>query len=116
ATTTRTVSQPLMSVPFYRYRMRAAPAPCGSSCLVGRYVGRAEQLRVSQVEGAQAGHQAASFLLGGLVFFDRRILVVAPGVLLGGEVQDLGEVTGPVSVLGHRHPEDVRRFPGQDLV
>ena len=42
-----------------------------SRLLVGRDVGWAEQLRVSQVEGAQVGQQAPSFHLGGLVFFDR---------------------------------------------
>jgi hypothetical protein len=31
-TATRTVSQPYRSVPFHRYRMLPAPAPCGSSC------------------------------------------------------------------------------------
>jgi hypothetical protein len=44
------------------------------------------------------------------------LLFEAPGILLGGEVQDLGEVPRPVGVLGHRHPQDVRRFPGQDLL
>jgi hypothetical protein len=61
--------------------------------LVGVDVGRAEQLRVAQVEAAQLGQQAASFLLNGFICLGRRCRLEPPGVLLGGEVHDLGEVT-----------------------
>src|SRR4029453_3178437 len=116
ATTTTTVSQPLMSVPFYRHRMRAAPAPRGPSYLVGRYVGRAEHVRVAQVEGAQVGHQVAQLPPGRLVILGRTLLFDAPGVLLGGVVHRLGEVPRPVGVLGHRHAQDGRRVRGGNLL
>jgi hypothetical protein len=89
------------------------PVACS---LVGRYVGRTEHLWVPQVEGAQVGHEASVVLLGRLLCLDRRLLFEAPGVLLGAEVDNLGKVTWPVSVLGHRHAENVRRVPGQGLL
>jgi hypothetical protein len=53
---------------------------------------------------------------GRLVSLGRTLLFEAPGVLLGGEVHDLGEVPRPVGVLGHRHTQDVRRLPGENLL
>src|SRR5919108_3622987 len=101
--------------PSTAYRMRDCAGSWCASALVGVDVGRAEHLRVAQVEAARVGHQAAQLLQARLVGLGRRLLFEALGVLLGGEIHDLGEVTWPVGVLGQRHSQDVRRFPGQDL-
>jgi hypothetical protein len=60
--------------------------PTGSRQLVGRLIGhddrRDEHLRLTQIEGTQVGHQAASLLLGRLVRVGQRLLFEAPGILL----------------------------------